>query len=175
MAVYVRVPWRGCITIPGLQRRVSSSSRDGHNSATWTPVPWTTRRPRARDTLMLFYKHCRPMGPLLQTQAISAISVSSSRWRQKTERKCWKRNGKVRKCPVFICIKHWSRWSWTHFLRLATVGWPPVIIVTHNSAPCVLSPSLVPLFSASNCAVFCPKPSENCHVRPRPPCLDRYL
>ena len=77
-AVYVRVPWRGCITIPGLLRRVSTSSRDGHNSATWTPVPGTTRRPRARDTLMLFYKHCRPMGPLLQTQAISAISVELS-------------------------------------------------------------------------------------------------
>ena len=34
---------------------------------TWTPVLGTTRRPRARDTLMLFYKHCCPMGPLLQT------------------------------------------------------------------------------------------------------------
>ena len=68
MAAYVRVPWRGCITIQGLWRRVtSSSSRDGHNSATWTPVLGTTRRPRARDTLILFYKHCCPMGPLLQT------------------------------------------------------------------------------------------------------------
>ena len=68
VAAYVRAPWRGCITIQGLWRRVtSSSSRDGHNSATWTPVLGTTRRPRARDTLMLFYKHCCPMGPLLQT------------------------------------------------------------------------------------------------------------
>ena len=34
---------------------------------TWTPVLGTTRRHQARDTLILFYKHCCPMGPLLQT------------------------------------------------------------------------------------------------------------
>ena len=114
MAEYVRVPWRGCITIQGLWRRVtSSSSRDGHNSATWTPVLGTTRRPRARDTLILFYKHCCPgaasSDPHHSTQ--SQRSKCRALGAEKTERKCWKRNVKVRKCPVFICIQHWSRWS----------------------------------------------------------------
>ena len=101
-------------TIQGLWRRVtSSSSRDGHNSATWTPVLGTTRRPRARDTLILFYKHCCPMGPLLQTlttpRDLSDQSVELSVPRR--PRGSVGREMEVRKCPVFICIQHWSRWS----------------------------------------------------------------
>ena len=98
MAAYVRVPWRGCITIQGLWRRVtSSSSRDGHNSATWTPVLGTTRRHQARDTLIGFYKHfCLSSGaassdPHHSTQ--SQRSKCRALGAEKTERKCWKRNG----------------------------------------------------------------------------------